>query len=98
MVGQLNPWVPKRLPWGFVSCGRQCAAPPFCSIVWRTGTSSQALCTNVQNGSDMALSGAQEGRRAAQMYYLRALATDAIARGLRTSRATVSRLLSSARE
>lgn len=36
--------------------------------------------------------------RAAQMYYLQDLTMDAIARDLRTSRSTVSRLLSSARE
>ena len=36
--------------------------------------------------------------RAAQMYYLQDLTMDAIARELRTSRSTVSRLLSSARE
>ncbi|MFP3599741.1 MarR family transcriptional regulator, partial [Chryseobacterium sp. SIMBA_029] len=36
--------------------------------------------------------------RAAQMYYLQDLTMNAIARELRTSRSTVSRLLSSARE
>ena len=36
--------------------------------------------------------------RAAQMYYLQDLTMDAIARELRTSRSTVSRLLSSARD
>ncbi|MGO4586466.1 sugar-binding transcriptional regulator [Arthrobacter sp. 2RAF6] len=39
-----------------------------------------------------------EALRAAQMYYLQDLTMDAIARELRTSRSTVSRLLSSARE
>ncbi|MDP9887848.1 sugar-binding domain-containing protein [Pseudarthrobacter enclensis] len=46
----------------------------------------------------MALSRDQEALRAAQMYYLQDLTMDAIARELRTSRSTVSRLLSSARE
>lgn len=39
-----------------------------------------------------------EALRAAQMYYLQDLTMDAIARELRTSRSTVSRLLSSARD
>ncbi|MHC6220944.1 sugar-binding transcriptional regulator [Arthrobacter sp. MMS24-S77] len=39
-----------------------------------------------------------EALRAAQMYYLQDLTMDAIARELRTSRSTVSRLLASARE
>ncbi len=43
-------------------------------------------------------SAAPESLRAAQMYYLQDLTMDAIARELRTSRSTVSRLLSAARE
>jgi DNA-binding transcriptional regulator LsrR (DeoR family) len=39
-----------------------------------------------------------EALRAAQLYYLQDLTMDAIARELRTSRSTVSRLLSTARE
>lgn len=46
----------------------------------------------------MALSRDADALRAAQMYYLQDLTMDAIARELRTSRSTVSRLLSSARE
>ncbi|WP_427018003.1 sugar-binding transcriptional regulator [Pseudarthrobacter sp. P1] len=41
---------------------------------------------------------ASDALRAAQMYYLQDLTMDAIARELRTSRSTVSRLLSTARE
>ncbi|MCY0903752.1 sugar-binding transcriptional regulator [Arthrobacter sp. H14-L1] len=43
-------------------------------------------------------SAAPQSLRAAQMYYLQDLTMDAIARELRTSRSTVSRLLSAARE
>ncbi|MBG0740253.1 sugar-binding transcriptional regulator [Paeniglutamicibacter antarcticus] len=43
-------------------------------------------------------SAASQSLRAAQMYYLQDLTMDAIARELRTSRSTVSRLLSAARE
>jgi len=46
----------------------------------------------------MARSRHSDALRAAQMYYLQDLTMDAIARELRTSRSTVSRLLSSARE
>lgn len=46
----------------------------------------------------MASSRTADALRAAQMYYLQDLTMDAIARELRTSRSTVSRLLSSARE
>ncbi|MFP3580335.1 sugar-binding domain-containing protein [Arthrobacter sp. SIMBA_036] len=46
----------------------------------------------------MARSRHADALRAAQMYYLQDLTMDAIARELRTSRSTVSRLLSSARE
>jgi DNA-binding transcriptional regulator LsrR (DeoR family) len=46
----------------------------------------------------MAASRPADALRAAQMYYLQDLTMDAIARELRTSRSTVSRLLSSARE
>lgn len=46
----------------------------------------------------MAPSRPADALRAAQMYYLQDLTMDAIARELRTSRSTVSRLLSSARE
>ena len=46
----------------------------------------------------MTLSRHSDALRAAQMYYLQDLTMDAIARELRTSRSTVSRLLSSARD
>ncbi|BAS18237.1 deoxyribonucleoside regulator [Arthrobacter sp. Hiyo8] len=52
----------------------------------------------MQNGIEMPRSRHSEALRAAQMYYLQDLTMDAIARELRTSRSTVSRLLSSARE
>ncbi|HET9349322.1 MAG TPA: sugar-binding domain-containing protein, partial [Arthrobacter sp.] len=46
----------------------------------------------------MTPSRSSDALRAAQLYYLQDLTMDAIARELRTSRSTVSRLLSSARE
>lgn len=46
----------------------------------------------------MSLSRHSDALRAAQMYYLQDLTMDAIARELRTSRSTVSRLLSAARD
>lgn len=73
-------------------------APPFKTILWTNGKWSQALCTNVQNGKSELPSRQSDALRAAQLYYLQDLTMDAIARELRTSRSTVSRLLSSARE
>jgi deoxyribonucleoside regulator len=52
----------------------------------------------VQDGKCQVSSRHSDALRAAQLYYLQDLTMDAIARELRTSRSTVSRLLSSARE
>src|SRR5918995_5555190 len=84
--------------FGFGPVRRTKGAAPFSTILWSNGKWSQALCTNVQNGSLMPHSRHTDALRAAQLYYMQDLTMDAIARELRTSRSTVSRLLSTARE
>lgn len=62
-------------------------------------TSANGINGGAPGGSSSAYGGrTAEALRAAQMYYLQDLTMDAIARELRTSRSTVSRLISSARD
>src|SRR5215217_7416670 len=89
---------PKTTPLGLCVARAPSDAPPFSSNVWSNGKWSQAQCTNVQIGVPVDPSRHADALRAAQMYYLQDLTMDAIARELRTSRSTVSRLLSSARD
>jgi len=61
-------------------------------------TDAQPLCTNVQRTGVVLAESEQDVLRAATMYYLQDMKMEAIARHLRTSRSTVSRLLKRARE
>lgn len=79
-------------------------------VVHRRASSTEGIAINAATEKDRPTSGAHsstreparsrssEALRAAQMYYLQDLTMNAIARELRTSRSTVSRLLSLARD